>query len=155
VNVDRDQWLAAALGYLAEEYGAALADTVGPVDLGVIRATCGWPKRERDGKVMGQCYRSAASPDGARHIFITPRIDDPVLVLATLLHELIHAADDCVSGHRGPFVKAARTVGLVGKPTETYAEAGSALHAELRGIAAELGPYPRAPEPLASRAPVA
>jgi hypothetical protein len=56
------------------------------------------------------------------------------------LHELIHAADDCQSQHKGDFRKAWKALGFVGKPT--CSEAGSELAGALRKIAGELGAYP-------------
>lgn len=106
-----------------------------------VTVSCGWPRQDRGGKVIGQCWPTK-SGKGVSHMFITPMLTDPIKVLATLLHELIHAADDCASEHKGPFTKAVRAVGLSGKPTATFADPGTALHASLKALAKELGKYP-------------
>lgn len=106
-----------------------------------VQVSCGWPRLDRGGKVIGQCWPTKTG-NGAAQIFITPLLTDPVRVLDTLLHELIHAADDCEHRHSGPFTRAIRAVGLAGKPTSTYAAEGTDLHAELLGLAEALGPYP-------------
>jgi hypothetical protein len=73
---------------------------------------------------------------------VSPEIGDPIEALAILVHELVHAVDDCVSGHRGPFKKLATAVGLVGKMTATTA--GDDLRSHLEELATELGPFPHA-----------
>ena len=64
-------------------------------------------------------------------------------VLATLLHELIHAWDRCESGHKGAFVELAKKVGLERPWTATHA--GEELQLKLERIAEGLGAYPHVP----------
>lgn len=104
-----------------------------------ILVSCGWPRRDRNGKVIGQCFPKAAGV-GVNHLFISPNQSDRVKVLDTLLHELVHAADNCKSGHKGAFVKAIRALGIEGKPTS--GNAGPELRKRLKALATELGPYP-------------
>jgi hypothetical protein len=40
-------------------------------------------------------------------------------MLVSLLHELIHAADDCASGHKGAFAEAVTRFGFQGPMTQT------------------------------------
>lgn len=109
-------------------------------------------KRE-NGKVLGQCWARAASDDGVNHLFISPEIGDTFDVLETLLHELIHAADDCVSGHKGEFAKAATRLGLLAPMT--FTPASPEVQAELLLIAVELGDYPHgALHPVPAKVPV-
>jgi hypothetical protein len=75
-------------------------------------------------------------------VFISPELDDTARVLDVLLHELIHVADDCTSGHKGAFAEAATRLGLEGKMTATTA--GVALAAEMMTLAASLGDYAHA-----------
>jgi hypothetical protein len=96
--------------------------------------------RQENGKVLGQCWARQASDDGANHVFISPEIGDTFDVLETLLHELIHAADDCKSGHKGEFAKAATRLGLLSPMT--FTPASPEVQAELLLIAVELGDYP-------------
>lgn len=68
----------------------------------------------RKTKVIGHCYSSDACSDGYNQIFISPRVDDSMLVCAILLHEMIHAIDDNIDGHRGQFAEIARKMGFIG-----------------------------------------
>lgn len=117
----------------------------------VVKAGCtrnpttvsvGWPSsRPFAGKTgsrrIGECW----SPKGkARTIFISPALENAVAVLDTLAHEMIHAGLAPDVGHKKPFARAAKALGMEGKPTSTYA--GDELKAKLEKIAAELGPYP-------------
>ena len=63
-------------------------------------------------------------------------------MLVSLLHELIHAADDCTSGHRGAFAEAATRLGFEGPMTQT--PPGIELTAEVITLAEALGPLPHA-----------
>lgn len=93
-------------------------------------------------EVIGQCWASHTTADKTPQVFVSPVLSDAGQVLETLTHELIHAWDDCKSGHRGDFAKLAKRVGLEGKMTATHA--GDALKARLDEIAAQLGDYPHA-----------
>lgn len=130
---------AALLRPLFEERGIVLPDS--------FRIACGWPLGRQSGTTgrshaIGQCFAQRASKDGTSEIFVSPELDKAFSVLPVLVHELIHAADDCVSGHRGPFRKMAITVGLHGPMRSTYA--GPELRARLNALSTELGPYPHA-----------
>jgi hypothetical protein len=73
-------------------------------------------------------------------LFISPILDEPVQVLDTLFHELVHAIDDCIHHHGPEFKKIATDVGLQGPMRE--ASAGPWLKEHLIGIAKQLGKYP-------------
>jgi hypothetical protein len=133
----REEWLVAAIEALAPifaEVGEALPAT---------RVSVGWPGgRGKKNAVIGQCWSKAASADKTAALFISPVLDDASRVLDVLAHELVHAIDDCASGHKGRFAKIAKGIGLEGKMTATVA--GEALKARLDDIAADLGTYPHA-----------
>ena len=74
------------------------------------------------------------------HIFLGPQEGDPAAMLVSLLHELIHAADDCASGHKGTFAEAATRLGFEGPMTQT--PPGLELTAEVILLAEALGPFP-------------
>ena len=107
-----------------------------------VRVSVGWPggRGKKDG-VIGQCWSSKASEDGVHQIFISPVLKDSDRVLATLVHELVHAVDDC-NGHRAAFGRMARAMGLEGPLTATVA--GDELKATLDKIIGKLGDYPHA-----------
>ena len=47
-------------------------------------------------------------------IFISPALGDPVDVLDTLVHELVHAVDNCEHKHGKEIKKIALSIGLEG-----------------------------------------
>ena len=68
-----------------------------------FRISFGMPPGSRAGaksKTLGACYRRSQSKDGHNEIFINPTMDDTARVLDVALHEMIHAEDDCASGHK-------------------------------------------------------
>jgi hypothetical protein len=133
----REAWLQHAVRAMSADLFAAHEIEVPEIQLSV-----GWPKGARakkGGQVVGQCFNTTWTGSIAS-VFIAPTIVDPVEVLACLGHELIHAWDDCASGHRGAFNRTFRKLGYVGKATEI--ETGDELKAYLTGLAAKLGDYP-------------
>lgn len=133
----REGWLVAAIEKLAP-----LFVEVG-VELPAVRVSVGWPGgRGKKGNVIGQCWSPAASADGVSQLFISPVLDDASRVLDVLAHELVHAADRCENGHRAPFAKIAKGIGLEGAMTATVAS--DELKAKLDAIVEELGAYPHA-----------
>lgn len=138
----REEWLRQAsvkmAGWLAE-IDLQLDPSIAPVSVGFPKIAHG------KGKAIGVCHVRGACPadERLRPIFICPTLGDAVMdVLPTLLHELAHAALPPETGHRKPFADAMIKLGLAGKPTETFLEAGSPLHARMVALAADLGPYP-------------
>ena len=136
----REAWLSAG----AEAMRSAF-DTIGhplPVKL---RITCGFPskgggagKRRR----IGECWPAAASADGTVEASVSPVLDAPREVWAVLVHELIHAADGNEHGHKGPFRKMMKALGLTGKPTATVP--GEDFDARYAATIEALGPFPHA-----------
>ena len=132
----REAWMLSALDDLREIFGAA--------DLKVpeVRVSVGWPSRRAMSLVqrtIGECWHGQAAADGVTQIFVSPVLADPVEVLDTLTHELLHAALPKDTGHKGAFKRSMALVGLTGKPTE--ASAGPELTETLKGIAKKLGPF--------------
>lgn len=136
-HTTREGWLVAAMNALDKKFFDGKGYT-----LPEKRAcSCGFPKGAK-GRAIGQCWGTETSSDGTANMFICPTLDEPIEVLATLLHELIHAWDNCKNGHKGPFKKLMKEFGLVGKATATTCAPGSDLHKTLASIATELGEYP-------------
>lgn len=140
----REEWLVAAAAMVAAEYNEVFTEQfakTGVARLGKLHVSAGFPsERGAQGKVIGQCWNSKSSKDKHHHIFISPLLQNPVQVIATLAHEMVHAADDGENGHKGPFTKAVRGLGLEGKPTATVA--GKEFAAWARQAAKALGKYP-------------
>ena len=95
------------------------------VQLSVSWATKGNRAKHGQGvKVLGQCFPTGLCDSGINQVNITPYLDGSTLkgtlrILGVLVHELVHAVDDCVSGHGAPFKRCATAVGLTGKMTAT------------------------------------
>jgi hypothetical protein len=141
--MNREEWLALATD--------ALRGMFKQFDFAVpakIRASCGWPstmalrRKKTDIRAIGQCWATCCSADGTSEIFISPCLGDAFAVLEVLVHELVHAIDDCKDGHGRRFRKIALKVGLAGPMVATTA--GPELQARLNTLTGELGPYPHA-----------
>lgn len=138
----REEWL--------EEAAQLLADEILKPHAGGYKArwqvSCGWPStrsQSANNRRIGECWHAEACADGrTRHLFISPVLDDPIKVLATLLHELVHAVLPAEVGHRAPFRRLAVACGLTGKMTATTP--GTELLQRLNRLAKQLGKYPHA-----------
>ena len=93
-------------------------------------------------RVIGQAWDPEASNDGTGEIIISVFLDDPIEVLAVLVHECIHQTVGIDAQHRKPFKDGMRATGLAGKATATVPS--DDLRATLKGWAKSLGKYPHA-----------
>lgn len=143
--MNREQWLETAVQKLRPLFTPA-ESVFGGRPIPSVKISVGWPSKggtSTKSRVVGQCWRKDVAKDRVPQIFISPTMgDDLVQALGVVLHELIHAWDDCVSGHKGDFALAARAVGLVGKLTSTGVDPESDLGSRLAQILVELGPFP-------------
>lgn len=136
-TLTREEWLQAGINGLKGMF-AEIGESIPEVYVSV-----GFPKGSRGkGKTIGQCHPAILSGDEKAHVFIHPCLTDSAQVLAVLAHELIHALDNCESGHKGRFAKVAKAFGLDGKMTATTA--GADLVERLNVLIALLGEYPHA-----------
>jgi hypothetical protein len=135
--ITREQWLEKAIGLIAPK----LFEPNG-LKVPRVRVSVGFTGARQEMKTLGACWSPKASSDGVAQIFITPRLDDSLEVLAVLVHELIHAAIGNDKGHGPAFRKAALSIGLEGKMTATIA--GPALIEHLNAFVKRLGPIPHA-----------
>ncbi|MEY4001392.1 MAG: hypothetical protein RI968_510 [Pseudomonadota bacterium] len=140
IPLTREAWLLFAVNALAPLF------TAKGYQVPRVRVSCAIPSTSRRGSAVGQCWSSKSSDDGVNEIFISPVHADPIEVLDTLTHELVHAVDDCAHRHGKEFKKIAHDIGLEGKMI--HASAGPALRQKLAAIAVDLtatvGPYPHA-----------
>lgn len=140
----RESWLNAAADVIrknfADEFGQHF-QTAGAMHLDNLLVSAGFPSKMGLTNRIGECWRAEASGDKTQHhIFINPRLEDPIEVVATLAHEMVHAADNGENGHKGPFTKMVRAMGLEGKPTATFA--GEDFKAFVEKVLVEVGEYP-------------
>lgn len=139
----REAWLEAAV----EELRPIFAQH--DIELPRVRVSVGWPGgRGKKGGVIGQCWHTVTAEDKVNQIFVSPVVVDPVKVVATLAHELIHASDDGESGHKGYFARVARGLGFTGKLTAVATDDEINADEDLLKIFTEaaeaLGDYPHA-----------
>lgn len=105
-----------------------------------IRISTGWCRGSK--KAIGQCWSHEVSSGKFSEIFISPELDTSVEVLATVLHEMIHAHLGLDKKHGKEFKALVREFGLAGRVTETFAEDGSALFEQLFEIGKKIGQFP-------------
>ena len=134
-SINREDWLLRATDLMKKQWFHKA-----PRVLPRVAVSCGFPRGSS--KAIGQCWDPIVSKNGTTHVFICPSLDDPITVLGTLLHELIHACVGIAEKHGGQFAKMAREVGLEGKLTATYVKPETKLWNQLQGISSTLGDYP-------------
>lgn len=120
-----------------------------PEQLPKFRVACSWPGGGSPRKRIGECWSVSASSDGTTEMMVSPAVGDPMMVAATLVHEMVHMYVGTECGHKGPFRKLAVAIGLEGKMTATTA--GERLHEALERILDDMGNYPHAQLSTAGR----
>ena len=132
----REQYLVA----MAKEINDVLFIPAGyPVNLDKVKVSCGFTTQGgKKNAAIGQCFNDKTN--GFNEIFIHPVLADESRVGDVLAHEMIHAYDNCKHGHRGPFRRIAKAIGLTGKMTATIAS--DEMKVKLAKIQKKLGKYP-------------
>lgn len=148
-HANREQWLMSAVVHIApifESRGYVVPQ---------VKVSVGFPSTGGKGRHLGQCWSSKSAEDHINQIFIAPHLKTPLDFLDTLVHELVHAVDNCESGHGEGFKKIALDVGLKG-PMRS-AGASEHLKQDLIRIAERLGTFPHGrlslPIPTAQKVP--
>ena len=141
-QTNRESWL----NSMAQELKKRVFAKAGlKLDLNTIKISVGYPPKggaSKVGKAIGVCFPKAASDANVNEIFINPCLDKSQVtkVAGVLVHELIHAIDDCRNGHGPVFRKMAIACGLEGKMTATTESAK--LKEISNNITKKIGPYP-------------
>ncbi len=86
----REEWLLAAVEAVRPLFAEKRHDL--PLDCHV---SCGFASTGTRSHHIGQCWSRNSSADERNQIFISPALHEPVEVLDTLVHELVHAVDNC------------------------------------------------------------
>ena len=136
----REQWLLEAIEGVKPLFKNA-GQELPPVKVSVGFPPVGGLRRSR--RVIGVCFAKTATKDNVPQIFINPTIEDvdnECGILATLVHELVHALG--IHGHGKSFRDVAVAVGLTGQMRSTIASPW--LVAELKGIVRTIGSFPGA-----------
>ncbi len=91
-------------------------------------------------RVIGECWATEASSDGSAQILISPLLEDALEILGVVAHELGHAVLGNKIGHRAPFAKLMKDLGLEGKATAT--SPGPIFIERTEQLLYDLGPLP-------------
>lgn len=137
---DREAWFARAVQALRPRF-----EEIGYPLPAKIRVAVGFGPagaRKENAIILGVTLKRILSVDDVPEVWISPEDADAASMLATLIHELCHVADDCESGHKGAFAEMATRLGLEGPMTATVPSV--TLAADLMALEASLGPYPGA-----------
>jgi hypothetical protein len=86
----RESWLLAAVDLLRPIF--LEKNHVIPAD---VMVSCGFASTGTRSHHVGQCWSKRSSANEQNQIFISPALHEPIEVLDTLVHELVHAVDDC------------------------------------------------------------
>lgn len=107
-----------------------------------IRVSCSLPSGGVRSNAIGECWSDKASKDGVKEIFISPMLDQPLDVFATLVHELVHCLPGCFN-HGRTFGKTCETLGLApGSKGFKNTGPGPEFADTYANLLAELGVYP-------------
>jgi len=140
----REEWMVSALPHLVklldEVHAPAFPNPL--ISVGIPS----YANRMKKSEMRGECWPEKSTKSGRCSIFISPVLDDPVEVLGTLLHNLIHASVGVDAGHTHPFAIIAEKLGF-SPPWKTaeVPDEGSALAHKLQGIIKKLGLFPHSP----------
>ena len=137
IHETREAWLEAAVRDALRGFMAGRGVAVPEVRIGI-----GFGHGGSRGKAVGECNPRSASPDGVNEITLRITEAEPTTVLATLVHELVHAALDCKGAHGKTFATMAEAVGLIPFPSMRSTVAGFTLNDRLTLLAEALGDYP-------------
>lgn len=135
LNATRERWLRKA----ADEFRAWIKQVSG-LDVPDFHVSMGFSGMRYERGVAAICYKRSQSEDGKNHVFISPTTNDTADILVSLLHEMLHVADDGASGHTGDFAEWATRLGLTAPFTRSEPDIATA--AQMMVMAAELGAFP-------------
>lgn len=137
---NRESWLEAAVKELTKLF------TKIDHEVPAVRVSVGWPGgRGKKANVISQCFAAKTATDSVSQIFVSPVVVDPLKAVIVVAHEMIHAVDDCKSGHKSGFIKIARELGFTPKWTVATPDTISdEFKVKLEAIAEKLGTYPHA-----------
>lgn len=107
-----------------------------------VRISTGFTSSGRRGRAVAECWTDQFDAERHFQLFIDPRDDEPVNVVNSVAHELIHAAVGLQHGHRGPFAKLATALGMLAPMTAT--PSGPEFVKLAKRVLEKVGPYPHA-----------
>jgi hypothetical protein len=133
-------WLHEAVELMRPRFAAAGYE-IPPVHLSVGFSSKGYRVNSKK-YTMGTCCSRKLDKDGINQIFIAPVLDDPMDVLVTLAHELVHAIDDCKHSHGPVFQQISKDLKLTDCRAVNMMDYVETVKL-YRWMLDELGRYPR------------
>lgn len=133
-------WLHEAVELMRPSFTAAGYE-IPPVHLSVGFSSSGYRINTKR-FTMGTCCSRRMDKDGINQIFISPILDEPMDVLVTLAHELVHAIDDCKHSHGPVFQKISKDLKLVDCMAVNLFDFRDTLRS-YQSMLDQLGRYPR------------
>ena len=145
-KLSRENYLIQATDIMRKSLFKPKGYKVPKVELSISWATRGNRNRKGNAKTLGQCFPKQMHAGGINQIVITPNYDGSTIkgsldILGTLVHELVHAVDNCVSGHGQAFKKCALAVGLT-MPMRSTGESDELKEYLRKNIIDKLGLFP-------------
>ena len=140
-KITREEWLQKAMHKI---YNEVFKPKGIKVDIKNIQVACSFVIGSRNSqyKTHGDCWTKESSTGGFNEIHIVPTVDDPITVLDILTHEMVHASDNCGSGHGKIFKQRCLLIGMNGSKSMKTACAGEPLLLKFDAMVKELGEYP-------------
>jgi len=145
-KLSRENYLIEATDIMSKSLFKPKGYKVPKVELSISWATRGNKSNKGRAKVVGQCFPKQMHAGGINQIVITPNYDGSTIkgsldILGTLVHELVHAVDNCVSGHGKAFKDCALAVGLL-PPMRSTPESEELKEYLRKNILDKLGLFP-------------
>jgi len=145
-KLSRENYLIQATDIMRKSLFKPKGYKVPKVELSISWATRGNRNRKGDAKTLGQCFSKSCHAGNINQIVITPNYDGSTIqgsldILGTLVHELVHAVNDCVSGHGQAFKDCALAVGLT-MPMRSTGESEELKEYLRKNILDKLGLFP-------------
>jgi hypothetical protein len=133
-HLTRESWLLAAVELLRPLFAAK------GFSLPTCQISWGFASTGTRSGHVGQCWSTNSASNALNQIFIAPTLKSAYEVIDTLVHELVHALDNCEHKHGKEFKKIALKMGMKGPMRG--ADAGPELKLTLTALLDTLGPYP-------------
>jgi len=145
-KLSRENYLIEATDIMRKSLFRPKGYKVPKVELSISWATRGNKSNKGKAKVVGQCFPKQMHAGGINQIVITPNYDGSTIkgsmeILGTLVHELVHAVDNCASGHGQAFKNCALAVGLL-PPMRSTPESEELKEWLRKNIVDKLGLFP-------------
>ena len=133
-------WLNEAMEYMRPRF-AALGYEIPPVNINVGFGSSGFRSGTKK-YTLGWCYARRMSAAWINDIYITPLVEESSVALSVLAHELVHAIDDCKSGHGETFKQISKDLKLTDCTQVGLLDFRETVDF-YRRVLAKIGRYPR------------